>query len=190
MTLDELVAWLDTHVDDLMTFMDYEVTRRPEDVLLDNMKTYWLAAGDDFNAAGHRFIHLGHDGTGGDVVAWLRCGTGAPVIGFFGSEGGVGVFTTTPLRWAQVLAYGPGFDEYPGAEMDGPAVLERENWMLDADEVDAEDFADATAAQARYRAAVEDRFGPLPPFEDLVSGVEALGAELQAWARSESGHEA
>lgn len=102
---------------------------------------------------------------------------------FFGSEGGRGVLTATPERFAQALAHGVMFEEYPGFGSDGepdpPSVLTKENWMLTAD--DPEEAAEAQEALAHYREDAGARFGAIPPLGQLTAGLEDLNAEFIGW---------
>ena len=187
MTLDELITWLEEHVQSIFRFTDYEVTRESEAELADILGTYWFRAPDTWNQPGYRFVHLGHDGTGGHVAAWIRPGAEEPPpVVFFGSEGGRGVLALTPQRFASALAHGAMIVEYPGLgddDDDAPARLEPDSWMLDPDEVDAEAASEASAALDAYRSAHDARFGPPAPLEDLTAGLDALNAEFCGWVR-------
>jgi hypothetical protein len=170
MSPDELRAWLTEHIGEIFRFMDYEPTLDSEDELATTLG-YWFA-GDAWKAAGYRFVHLGIDGTGSQIAAWIRPqATQIPVV-LFGSEGGAGVLAASCEDWAKCIAYAPYIEEYPNDEDDRLWIPEDE------------DDADAKAAQQAYKKAVEKRFGVLPPFEDLIADIDDLDEEFVTWVES------
>ncbi|QDG51127.1 hypothetical protein FIV42_10385 [Persicimonas caeni] len=177
MTVEELQQWLEEHIDKIFTFMDYEPTIDSEEEFATTMG-YWF--GDEgWTEAGYEFAHLGIDGMGSQFAAWIRPGAeGPPPVVYFGSEGGSGVLVRSPRDWAMVLAYAPGVDEYP--TFTSPARLDPElNWMLEDDDPDA--AAEAERALEHYRAACVERFGDVPSFEELTSGLDELNEEFRGW---------
>jgi len=183
MTPMELQDWLTEHIDRIVAFVDYEPTIESEEELAETFG-YWFGSGR-WAEAGHRFVHLGIDGTGGQFAVWLRKGAQAPhPVVLFGSEGGRGVLATTPARWAQILAHAPTIDDY-----EEPASLSAEgNWMLDPGESDPDEVEEARGLLAEYRAAVEARFGPLPALDELTAGLAELNAEFIAWIEASVDH--
>lgn len=190
MTPTDLQGWLSDHIDHISRFMDYEATIDSEEALADTLDA-WLG-GEGWRGNGHRFVHLGIDGMGGQFAAWVRpddvedagdgSGSGPPVV-LFGSKGGRGVLARSPEAWAQIVAWAPFIDEYGGDPSFGaedgetaPIPLKAEgSWMLEDAEPETREALEA------YRAAVEARFGELPPLEELAAGREALDAEFRAW---------
>jgi len=173
MTVDELRNWLEEHIDEIFAFMDYEATLRDDEEMMRDLGKYWFDGKENWNPSNYRFVHLGHDGTGSDVAAWIRPGVdGPPPIVVFGSEGGTGVLTTSPLAWAQIVAHGVELDTYSE-----PACVGKEE---DHDR-DEEEEAEAQAGLTAYRKAVEARFGALPTLETLTSGLDELNAVFNGW---------
>jgi hypothetical protein len=107
MDLEALRTWLVEHVHDIAACMDYEPTLDTDEELARTLG-HWFGS-TRWAASGHRFVHLGIDGTGGQFAAWIRPNAPAPYpVVLFGSEGGRGVLASSPLRWAQILAHAPG----------------------------------------------------------------------------------
>lgn len=171
MTAEELQAWVDEHIDDIVCFMDYEPTIETDEDLAGTLR-YWFDR-EDWND-GQRFVHLGIDGMGSQFAAWVRPGSNETPIVYFGSEGGRGVLVGSPRDWALALAYAPWIDEYPTD--DGPAGLT---------EGEVED--EAQEALESYRGALQARFGAVPSLEQLTSGLEDLNKEFLAWVESRLG---
>lgn len=177
LTVLDLRAWLLEHADAIAGFMDYEATLEDDDAFAQSLGD-WFGE-EDWNPSGYGFVHLGHDGAGSVVAAWLHDGEEAheaPVI-LFGSEGGYGVLTPSPWAWAQAITHAPALDEH---DSDAPLSPDA-NWMLDPDDNDPEDLADAQADLASYQAAAAARFGQAPDFEALIDVSEALREELAEW---------
>ena len=175
MTVEELQSWLEDHIDQIFSFMDYEPTIESDEDLADTLR-YWFDR-EDWND-GQKFVHLGIDGMGSQIAAWLRPAPQSSPVVYFGSEGGRGVLVRSTKDWAQMLAYAPYIDEYPGD--DEPACLvERE----DDDDLDDE----AQEALADYRAAVTAKFGGLSDFSTLTSGLEELNDQFTTWVESRLG---
>ncbi len=169
-----LQAWLTAHIGDLMMFLDYEASIDDER-LTDTLQSWF--GGTRWHESGHRFIHLGQDGSGGQFAVWVRPGASAPhPVVVLGSEGGRGVLVGSPTAWAQVLAHGVSIDDY-----NEPAVLHAgKAWSL-SDGVGEDERAEAQEALATYRAAVETELGPLPPFEELTAGLDSVNDEFGAF---------
>jgi alkanesulfonate monooxygenase SsuD/methylene tetrahydromethanopterin reductase-like flavin-dependent oxidoreductase (luciferase family) len=169
MEAQDLQRWLEDHVQEIFQFMDYEATIESDEQLAVTLG-YWLGDENWREQTDHRFVHLGIDGTGSQVAAWMRPEEdGPPPIVFFGSEGGVGVLTATPLNWALLIAHAPWLNEYPSDG--GPA---RAVALDDVDDDGAEALAD-------YRDAVTERFGELPSFDDLTSDIDDLNEAFEQW---------
>ena len=146
----QLQGWLLEHADDISQFTDYEIAFSAEDVLRTNLGLRWFRD-QGWNEPGYRFVSLGQDGTGGEVALWFspRRPNDAPVV-FFGSEGGAGVLTASPLAFAKALVYGPMLQEYEKGDLDAPSRLSlQDNWFLSGN--DPTEVAAATDALARYR---------------------------------------
>lgn len=176
----ELQKWLSEHADEIFAFTDYEAIMGFQGDLCENLETCWFRD-PCWNEPGYRFLPLGQDGSGGDVAIWLspRPGNESCVV-FFGSEGGRGVLTDSALAFAQALAYAPVITEYAKATLDAPSYLSIEdNWYFSGEIPDQ--AATARTAITTYRRAVEERFGPLPPFETLATVSADLQAEFCAW---------
>lgn len=183
MNVQQLRNWLLQRADEIRRFTDLEIVFEPEDELLANLGTSWFSD-VGWNVPGYRFTSLGQDGTGGMIAAWSapQRPEREPVV-FFGSEGGSGVLADSPLRFAQALAYAPLQLEYESGDLGAPSRLAREdNWFLRGD--DREAGFEAREALSRYRRAIEEQFGPLPPFETLVTVSAALQAEFREWVTS------
>jgi hypothetical protein len=179
---EELQAWLAEHAAQVFEFTDYEIAFSAEDVLGENLERYWFRD-PLWNQPGYRFVSLGQDGTGGEVALWLRPHQDKAPVVFFGSEGGSGVLTASPLAFAQALAYAPLLQEYEKGDLDAPSRLSLEhNWRLSGD--DHEQTEAAKDALARYRLATEMRLGQLPPFESLISIPPTMQAEFRDWVTS------
>lgn len=170
MSPDELRAWLTEHIGEIFKFMDYEPTLHSEEELATTLG-YWFA-GDAWKAAGYRFVHLGIDGSGSQIAAWIRPNAEQIPVVLFGSEGGAGVLAASCEDWAKCIAYAPYIEEYPDDE--------DERLWIPEDEGDA----DAKAAQASYTKAVLQRFGELPPLDDLTANLDALDEEFVTWVES------
>jgi len=171
-----LQRWVTEHVDHIFAFMDYEPTIEEADEVKSTLG-YWL---DNHEwASDDEFLHLGIDGTGSQFLVWKRASDQQAPVVFFGSEGGLGVLTATPAAFAQALAHRPWVDGY-----EEPASL-TDN---EGDDLDEDEAAEADKALATYKAAVEDRFGPLPSLAELTAGVDALNQELRAWVAERSPH--
>lgn len=180
MTPDELIEWVLAHAAHLFAFTDYETTLSSEEDLRAVLGESWFRDAD-WNEPGYRFLHLGHDGTGGEVALWLRPGDERPPpVVFFGSEGGTGVLAPTPDAWAKALAYGPAIVEYADVETATSRLSIEENECLAAD-ADPARKAEAEKHLDAYRRATIARFGPLPPFDELVAVDDADHRELHAW---------
>lgn len=195
MTPTDLQHWLTTHIDQIVRFLDYEPTIDTDEELADTLDA-WLG-GADWRGSGHRFVHLGIDGMGGQFAAWVRpedAGdekngeSGEPPVVLFGSEGGRGVVARSPEAWAQIVAWAPFVDEYGGdpgfGAEDGeatPIPLEAESSWLLKDPMSPEEGEAAREALEEYRAALEERFGEMRPLEELAAGREALDAEFRTW---------
>jgi hypothetical protein len=175
----ELRTWLQEHVHEITAFMDYQPTTLSSDRdFAHTLREHWFQT-RRWNRPRYRFVHLGHDGLGGEVAAWVRPGSKEPPpIVFFGSEWGHGVLALTPKAWAQALAYAPSI-----VECGAPSRLDAEgNWYFDDD---VPDFAaKATTAVETYREAVISHFGELPSLEALADGLEPLNEEFLAWIAS------
>ena len=180
MNAEEIQDWLLEHARDISAFTDYEIEFNAEASLRLILERHWFRD-PEWNEPGYAFISLGHDGSGGEVAVWLRPReTDATPVVFFGSEGGAGVLTTSPLALAQALAYGPLVHEYEKGNLDAPSRLSLEdNWCLS--DGGPEQVEVARNALARYRLATEERLGPLPPFESLIAIPPAMQAELRNW---------
>lgn len=163
----DLAAWLAEHGETIAAFTDYEPVFCDRATLYQRLGAFWFRD-PDWNEPGYRFASLGQDGTGGDVLLW---GTDPGRVVFFGSEGGCGVLTETPLAFAQALAYAPRIVEYGPGSVDASLLSIEENWLAE----------DAPAAIAEYRRAVEARFGPLPPFNELIRVSDAAQAKFRGW---------
>lgn len=180
MTPDELTEWLREHAAQIFAFTDYEIALSSEEDLRAVLGESWFRDAD-WNEPGYRFLHLGHDGTGGEVALWLRPGDErSPPVVFFGSEGGTGVLAPSPDAWVKALAYGPAILEYADVETATSRLSIEENEYLAADadpaqKTEAEEHLDA------YRRATIARFGSLPPFDELVAVDEADQRELKEW---------
>jgi len=162
MNTAQLRSWLEKHIDDICSFMDYEPTLDSDEELRRTLG-YWFDD-QEVDLGGHRFVHLGIDGTGSQLAAWFRPGVdGPPPVVIFGSEGGTGVLVATPRDWAFALAHCPFFDTD-----EEPARLTVE---------DCED----EQALGRYQRAVERKLGDLPGMDELTEGLEDLNTEFAAW---------
>lgn len=162
MTIDDLRAWLEKYIDDICSFMDYEPSLDSERELRKTLG-YWF---DDkqVDLGGHRFVHLGIDGTGSQLAAWIRPGAeGPPPVVIFGSEGESGVLVASPRDWALAIAHCPFFDTE-----EEPARLSVEG-------------CEDPKALGKYQTAVERKLGEIPDLEELTEGLEDLNAELEAW---------
>lgn len=169
MSPEELRAWLSERIDEIVQFMDYEPTLESEEELATTLG-YWFA-GDAWKTAGYRFIHLGIDGTGSQIAAWIRPDAAQIPVVLFGSEGGAGVLAASCEDWAKCVAHAPFIDEYP--DDDAP--------RLSASEVEDDE---GLAAQNAYKEAVQQRFGSLPPLEQLTADLDELDEEFVTWVES------
>jgi len=177
MTPEQLQAWVQTHVDDLFRFIDYEATV-DDDEFKDTMGA-WLD--NESWASDDRFVHLGIDGTGSQLAVWIRAQDEQRPVVFFGSEGGLGVLTATPEAFALALAHAPYFESF-----EEPARLDRqEDPLADKDDDEREE---ASAALDRYRAAVHKHLGEPPALPELTKGLDALNGELLEWVKARSPH--
>ncbi|MCB9780546.1 MAG: hypothetical protein H6742_18410 [Alphaproteobacteria bacterium] len=172
----ELIDWLKIHLFEIATFMDYQPTMRTQEALYGTLAKHWFRR-DDWGSRGDRLVSLGQDGTGGLICLWQGPESPPPgAIVIFGSEGGLGVLATSPERFVQLVAHAPFFDPYQK-----PARATAEgNWQLEED--DGSDPEGPTHMLARYRAATEAQFGPLPPMDALTEGALELSDALVAWA--------
>lgn len=177
MNPEQLQAWVQTHIDDLFRFMDYEPTVDDEE-LVDTLGS-WLD--NDGWASDDRFVHLGIDGTGSQVAVWVRAQDEQRPVVFFGSEGGLGVLTATPEAFALALAHAPYFEAF-----EEPARLEGQDDPL-ADK-DDEEREEVRAALERYRAAVRKDLGEAPALSELTAGLDELNRELREWVKARSPH--
>lgn len=176
MTNEELQKWLDEQFDEIFRFMEYEPSIDSEEQLATTLG-YWFG-NDEWKEGGHRFLHLGIDGAGGQFAIWLRPGFQDPhPVVYLGSEGGAGVVASSPENWALSIAHAPGLNEYPTAG--GPATLEPElNYLLDEE---GEEGEEAKEALARYRTAAEERFGAIPELSKLTGDLDELNQQFAAW---------
>ncbi len=175
MDLPALRTFLEEHAHTIFAFMDYEPTLESEQALARTLG-FWFRD-DGWAATGHRFVHLGIDGTGGQIAAWIRPGAEPPYpIVLFGSEGGRGVLAATPADWVRVIAHAPFIDDYVH-----PATATTYSAMLDENEHSPEQVARAQHHLDIYRDAVEDLLGALPPLEQLIDGLDELNREFSAW---------
>lgn len=178
MNVEQLRHWLLQRADEIYRFTDLEIVFEPEQSLLTNLGTYWFRDAA-WNEPGYRFTSLGQDGSGGMLAVWLapQRPEREPVV-FFGSEGGSGVLADSPLRFAQALAYAPLLLEYESGDCGAPSRLAREDNLQGEDR---EAGLEAGEALSRYRRAIEEQFGPLPPFERLVTVSGSLQSEFREW---------
>lgn len=183
MDAEQLQQWLLGHAADIFDFTDLEISYCAEDALHQNLELYWFRD-PEWNQPGYRFLSLGRDGTGGEVAIWLAPSRpdAAPVV-FFGSEGGAGVLTESPLAFAMALTYAPLILEYEKGNLDAPSRLSTEdNWFLSGD--DLEQRGRASEALARYRRSSDGRLGRVPAFENLISVPPTMQSEFLDWVRS------
>jgi hypothetical protein len=181
LTVAELTALLEADVAGVMAFMDYEPTIESEEELASTLDA-WTGS-KKWRQTGHRFEHLGIDGTGGQFAAWHRPGAeGPPPVVLFDSEGGRGVLASSPARWAQVVAHAPAitFAQEP------VRAVKREG-ELGQHRDDPESEEEARAALEAYRAAVEKKLGKLPPLKELTGDLEKLNKEFLAWVQAAVG---
>lgn len=175
MDLADLRALLEEHAHTIFAFMDYEPTLATDDHLAATLG-FWFGS-PRWAETGHRFVHLGSDGTGGQIAAWIRPGAQPPhPVVLFGSEGGRGVLAASPADWARIVAHASFIDDY-----DTPASATPYRAYLDEKQYSPEDVARARLHLDAYRAAVEDRFGSIPPLEELIDELEDLNAVFLAW---------
>ncbi len=180
MTTDELRSWLKEHCDTIVMFMDYEPYLESEEELAETLG-YWFD-GSDWKTDGQRFVQLGADGTGSQFAAWIRDGVAEIPVVIFGSEGGRGVVAKSCEDWAKIIAHAPSVDEY--GDDDLAEIDVGFNFLLDEDENDPDELQEAKDALADYKQAVEARFGSLPAFEDLTTGLKPMSEEFGAWIDS------
>lgn len=179
-----LQAWLEAHLDDIFSFMDYEATLDSPQEFSSTMAAWFNNPGWDDGAA--RFDHLGIDGTGSQLAAWTFDPDQPPCVVFFGSEGGRGVLTSTLEGWAHAIAHAPAIDEYPSFEDDLPACLSEEgNWRMEDEDEESQELA--REALTRYSGAVIDAFGQLSSLKEAIGDVAALNARFEAWVVSRVG---
>jgi len=165
---DELQAWLTQHCGAIMYFMDYEATIESDESLSQTLDAWFNS--DAWRASGHRFIHLGIDGRGGQFALWVAPESTPPYpVVLFGSEGEVVVLCANPQAWAQIIAHAPGVNDFEEPARVVPA--------------DDDDDPDEEAAEAleRYRRAVNDHFGTYASLDDLTRGLDALNTRFLAW---------
>ena len=176
MTPADLREWLEGHIGDIFTFMDYEATLQGDDEFRDELHEYWFA-GDGPEDRGYRFVHLGHDGSGGQFAAWIKPGSPQIPVVFFGSEGGVGVMVSSLERWPAVLTHAPWISE----EHDEPSSVTDvvSSALEDGDE-------EALEALERYRVAYTERFGPAPALSELLTGLGELNDEFRGWIETDA----
>jgi hypothetical protein len=190
MDTEALRGLLAEQVDSIFAFMDYEVVC--DDADLASTLDAWLGSAR-WKESGHRFVHLGIDGSGGQFAAWIRPGAEEPhPVVFFGSEGGRGVLAASPGAWAKMLASwitvneydysGPDEDDSPH---DRPSTVSARG-VYDHD--DPDDIARAKAALAGYRTAVEAKLGATPSLERLQEGASELNPEFLAWVEQHVDH--
>lgn len=169
---DDLRDHLTEHVHDIHAFMDHEATLMSDDEFA-HLLAHWFA-NPAFDARGHRFVHLGHDGSGSHFAAWLRPDADDVPVVLFGSEGGTGVLADTIDRWPHILAHAPWISE----GHDEPShVTSLPSSLLEEDE-------HAEEALKAYREATAEQFGPLPPLEALLTGLDPLDDAFQSWVQS------
>jgi hypothetical protein len=155
--------------------MDYEPSIYDEDDLADTLN-YWFDT-PSWRDGGHRFLHLGIDGTGSQVAAWVRPGhepdATTPVV-FFGSEGERTVLAASPLDWAFMIAHAPGlwgsFEPMASLRED-----EEDEFYEDEDEERPSQLL------ARYHELVENTHGEVPSFEELRGRASVLDEEFVTW---------
>lgn len=176
---EELQKWLAEHADEISAFTEYEAIPGTEE-------TSWFRD-PRWNEPGYRFLSLGQDGTGGEFALWFRVQeSSASGVVFFGSEGGSGVLAPSARAFAQALAYAPVIVECARGDLEAPSRLGREdNWYFSGEEPAR--TAAAERALTNYRTAVEERFGRLPPFEELTAVSRDLQDEFRAWTRAVQG---
>jgi len=158
--IETLRAWLCENEEDISQF--FELEEADEELTRDDFFQYWFG-GPDYKDEGYRFVAIAKDGSGGAFAVWLRPADNsesAPLV-FFGSEGGRCVVAKSAADFPLILAHGPG--EPP--------------------ELSLEDGGDPDGKEAldRYREAVTQKFGDLPPYDQLRAGRDALETEFTAW---------
>lgn len=174
MDIPTLQAFLATHIGTLHTFLDYEASI--DDDRLDDTLKAWFG-GTRWHHSGHRFAHLGIDGRGGEFAVWIRPGAEAPhPVVVLGGEGGRGVLVASPAAWAQVLAHAVHIDDYAD-----PAKMTANGSYALSDDAGECEREDAEEAVAKYRAAVTAELGPIPAFDTLTAGLDALNVEFGAF---------
>ncbi len=176
MNVEQLRSWLEEQCDLIFGAMDYEPSLYDEDDLADTLN-YWFNT-PNWREGGHRFIHLGIDGTGSQIAAWVRPGhepdDATPVV-FFGSEGDCTVLAANPLDWAFTIAYAPGFWE-PFDEMDGLQEEEEDDYYEDVGDEER-----PSRRLARYREVVSNAHGEVPSFADLRGRASVFQEEFTTW---------
>ena len=176
MNVEQLRAWLEEHCNLIFSMMDYEPTLEDEDELADTLN-YWFDT-PAWRDTGHRFIHLGIDGTGSQLAAWVRPGhepdEATPVV-VFGSEGDRTVLAANPLDWAFMVAHAPAFWE-PFDEMDGLREDEEDEYYEDVGDEER-----PSRHLARYREVVENTHGEVPSFEELRGRASVFQEAFATW---------
>ena len=122
---------------------------------------------------------LGANGTGGEVALWIRPDSeGPPPVAFLGRMEG------RARAFARSLGEGPRIwpvHRRPRRRShEGFQALDRKELHFDAD-ADPEQRTDAEEHLAAYQQATKERFGSLPPFDELVRVDPALHREFDGW---------
>lgn len=150
---------MNRHGDLLSTFLDLEA--HPTTTPVDADLSSWCGFDPPWRET-DRFIVIGADASGSQFAVWSTQPT-LPIV-YFGSEGGYGVLAPDPLSWIRALTYAPLVEEYPSTEPSSSRLSLPQEGPTPLD-----DGASTAQAAARYKAAVELDFGPMPPFSDLVT---------------------
>ncbi len=184
MTPQELRQWLLAHAEHIFSFTDYEVALSSEEDLQSILEEDWFRV-ESWNEPGYRFVPLGQNGTGGEVALWVRANDARPSpIVFFGPGGGTGVLAPSPDAWPKALAYGPSIVEYDSDFDANTSRLSVEANPRIGSDADPARRAAAGRGLAAYRRATIERFGALPPFDELVTVDPADRREFGAWIAS------
>ena len=176
MTLEEYAQWAEEHAGTMMSFMDFEASPFDDEDLTDTLNAWF--ADKNWSAAGHRFVSLGIDGTGGLFNLWIRAGApeGPHPVVLLGSEGGHGVLAADLKTFILQTAHAVFFSPY-----EEPACAEPHDGDFEDDDWDDDDDERPRAQHARYQAAVEAALGPIPPLAELTAGLEALNTAFCGW---------
>ena len=129
-------------------------------------------------ADGETFYHLAHDGAGGVFLLWPRSSDPSqpPAVVYITSDGGYGVVTKSFLEFPHILAHGVSFSPYS----DPPSV---QPWHR---ELNSNFHKKKFEVLLQFEETTVERFGPLPPLEELASGRNEMNTEFRDWVNRSS----